>query len=92
MGPLDAIWHLLNFVAPAVGVGLFASLLAKALWRKALRTAPLASLVVWTSALGMLMLVVGLVAFGRDGRMATYGLLMLSTTGVLWWRGFRPLR
>jgi hypothetical protein len=38
------------------------------------------------------MLVVGLVAVGRDGRMATYGLLMLSTTGVLWWRGFRPLR
>lgn len=93
MGPLDALLHLLNFVAPAVGVGLFASVLAKLLWRQALRAAQLKSLVVWTAVVGMGVLVAGLVVFGRDGRMATYGLLLLSTTAVLWWKGFvRPSR
>jgi hypothetical protein len=93
MGPLDALLHLLNFVAPALGVGLFASLLAKLLWRKELRGASLKSLVVWTAVVGMGVLVAGLVVFGRDGRMATYGLLVLSTATVLWWKGFvRPMR
>lgn len=93
MGPLDALLHILNFVAPALGVGLFASLLAKALWHKEMRAASLKTLVMWTAAVGMLVLVAGLVAFGRDGRMATYGLLVLSTTLVLWWKGFvRPQR
>jgi hypothetical protein len=93
MGPLDALLHILNFVAPALGVGLFASLLAKLLWRKELRAASLKTLVVWTALVGMGVLVAGLLAFGRDGRMATYGLLVLSTTLVLWWKGFvRPQR
>jgi len=30
----------------------------------------------------------GLVVFGRDGRMATYGLLVAATALALWWRGF----
>jgi hypothetical protein len=90
---LDALLHLLNFVAPALGVGLIASALAKLLWRKALRAASFKTLVLWTAAVGMGVLLAGLVAFGRDGRMATYGLLVLSTTLVLWWRGFvRPSR
>jgi hypothetical protein len=93
MGPLDALLHLLNFLAPAVGVGLLASLLAKGLWRKQLRAASLKSLVVWTAVVGMGVLAAGLVVFGRDGRMTTYGLLVLSTTLVLWWKGFvRPSR
>ena len=42
MGPLDALWHLLNLLAPAVGVGLLASAAAKLLWRRALKA------VAWT--------------------------------------------
>ena len=36
MGPLDALWHLLNLLLPAVGLGLIAASLAKLLWRAAL--------------------------------------------------------
>jgi hypothetical protein len=34
----------------------------------------------------------GLVVFGRDGRMATYAGMVLATAGALWWRGFGPGR
>ena len=43
MGPLDAFWHLLNFFAPAVGVGLIAAALAKLLWRRELAGVALAA-------------------------------------------------
>ena len=36
MGPLDVLWHLLNFVAPAVGLGLIAATLCKWIWRREL--------------------------------------------------------
>jgi hypothetical protein len=32
--------------------------------------------------------VAGLVAFGRDGRMATYGGMVLACALALWWAGF----
>ena len=37
MGPLDAVWHLLNFFLPALGVGLIAAALVKLLWRHELQ-------------------------------------------------------
>lgn len=37
MGPLDAIWHLLNFFLPAAGVAAITAALAKLVWRTALR-------------------------------------------------------
>jgi hypothetical protein len=91
MGPLDAIWHLLNFIAPAWGVSLIAACLVKLLWRRALRQVPLSGLVLWSALAGMAVLVLGLLWFGHDGRMATYGLLVLSTTLILWWKGLRHL-
>jgi hypothetical protein len=91
MGPLDALWHFLNFIAPAWGVSLLAAALVKLLWWRGLRQVSMASLVLTSSLAGMAMLVVGLVWFGHDGRMATYGLLLLSTTLVLWWKGVRHL-
>lgn len=89
MGPLDALWHLLNFVAPAVGVGLLAGVMAKLLWRRSLRNVPYWPLAGWAAAAGLAALVLGLVVFGHDSRMATYGLLVVSTAGALWWKGLR---
>ena len=89
MGPLDALWHLLNFVAPAVGVGLIACGMAKLLWRRTLRSVPFAGLAGWAIGAGLLSLLAGLVVFGRDGRMATYALLVFSTALALWWKGLR---
>ncbi|MBN8488088.1 MAG: hypothetical protein J0M20_10250 [Burkholderiales bacterium] len=88
MGPLDALWHLLNFVAPALGVGLITTALAKWLFRRELSGAAWQGLLLWSMGAGLVVLLAGLVAFGRDGRMATYGLLVAATALVLWWRGF----
>ncbi len=92
MGPLDALWHLANFFGPAIGVGLIASTLCKLLWWKALRPVAFSGLALWAIAAGAVALIGGLLIFGRDGRMATYGLLMTTTALALWWRGLRHLK
>ena len=89
MGLVDAIWHLLNLFGPAVGMALIAPALAKLLWRRDLRSVAWRSLAGWTFAAGALVLLAGLVVLGRDGRMATYGALVVVAAAVLWWRGWR---
>lgn len=88
MGPLDAFWHLVNFVAPALGVAALATLLSKLLWRKALAAHSLRQLWQVSAAAGVAALVLGWLVFGRDGRMGTYALLVLSCALALWWQGF----
>ncbi len=92
MGPLDALWHLLNFAYPAAGVGMIAAALAKLLWRRELGAVPWRRLARDAVVASLAVLVGGLVLFGRDGRMATYGTLVLATALALWWRGFGPGR
>lgn len=89
MGPLDALWHLLNLVAPAVGVALIASASAKLLWRRSLKTVPFRDLFTWAAGVGVLVLLAGLVVFERDGKMLSYAALVVSTAAVLWWKGLR---
>ena len=88
MDLLDAVWHLLNFIAPAVAVALLAASLAKLLWRGELAAVSWRSLVLWASLAGLLTLIAGLVLFGRDGKMATYGGLVAASAVTLWWVGF----
>jgi hypothetical protein len=88
MGPFDALWHLLNFLAPALGVALGAALAAKLLWRHELSSAPLMRLWAWGAGAGAVALIGGLVVFGRDGKMATYGALVVLTALAQWWAGF----
>ena len=87
MGPLDALWHLLNLLAPALGLGLISSALAKAAWHRELRAVRWLDLAGWTSLAGALVTVGGLVLTGRDGRMATYGVMVVAAALTLWWRG-----
>ena len=89
MGPLDALWHLLNFVAPALGVGLIAAALAKLVWWRALRATPWWRLAAWAAAANALALLAALVLFGRDGRMAGYALMLGACAAALWWAGLR---
>jgi hypothetical protein len=89
MGPIDALWHLLNFFGPAIGVGLIAAGLCKLVWWRSLKTVAFGGLALWAMTAGAVALVAGLVAFGRDGRMATYGLLVVACATALWWRGLR---
>jgi hypothetical protein len=88
MGPLDALWHLLNFFAPALGVGLLASLATKLLWRRELAGVPLKRLVAWSCTVGAAVTLGGLVLLGRDGRMGTYGAMVIGCALALWWAGF----
>ena len=88
MGPLDAIWHALNFFAPALGVAVLAASAAKLVWRHELASVHWHRLFLWSAIAGMAVLVAGLVAFGRDGKMITYGGLVVATAVALWLAGF----
>lgn len=90
MGPIDALWHVLNFVAPALGVGLVAPALAKLLWRRELKRVSWIRLSAWSVAGCAGMLVAGLVVFGHDGKMATYAAMVAACALALWWVGFGP--
>ncbi|TCP07998.1 hypothetical protein [Caldimonas thermodepolymerans] len=92
MGPLDAFWHLINFFAPAVGVGLLSASLAKLVWRRALAGVGWRRLAAWACAGATVALVGGAVVLGRDGRMATYLAMVLATALALGWAGFGPRR
>jgi hypothetical protein len=86
---MDGVWHVLNFFAPALGIGVWACLLAKLLWWRSLRAVPWLALVVWAVSACAVMSMAGLLLFGQDGKMATYGAMVLGCACSLWWRGFR---
>jgi hypothetical protein len=88
MGPLDALLHLANFFAPALGVAVFTTVLAKLIWRRDLATVGWARLLGWSLVAGALVLIGGLVLFGRDGKMVTYLALAAACGLALWWAGF----
>ena len=88
MGPIDTFWHLLNFFAPAIGVGLLTPLLAKMAWRRELRSVSWWRLSQWTTALSALTWLVALIVLGRDGRMLSYGAMLCASALSLWWAGF----
>jgi hypothetical protein len=92
MGFFDALWHLLGFFAPAVGVGVFASLLCKLVWRRTLAAVPVRRLIAFSVAAGALASLGCLLVFGRDGTMAGYTALVLACAGSLWWAGLRDAR
>ncbi len=86
------LWHLLNFFAPAAGIACIASSLAKLLWLRELKGVSWLRLACWASGWAIVAAVAGLVLFGRDGKMATYGAMVLACATSLWWTGFGPGR
>ena len=92
MGPLDGIWHLGSFFLPPLALAALAAALAKLLWRRELAAVAWKRLA-WPAALaGATVVLVGLVLFGRDGKMATYAGMVCACALTLWWRGFGPGR
>jgi hypothetical protein len=91
MDILGALWHLLNFFAPAWVVGALAAALAKVFWRSELRGLTWLKLALRASLACAAVLVVGMVIEGRDGRMSTYLAMVLACAGALWW-SLRRLR
>ncbi|MFM8900323.1 MAG: hypothetical protein ACKOF9_10305 [Burkholderiales bacterium] len=89
LGLMDWVWHVLNFLAPAVVVGLLTTGLVKLVWWRSLRGVGWWRLSLAASSACALGLVAGLVIFGRDGKMATYGLMLLLCTLGVGWFGLR---
>jgi hypothetical protein len=85
----DALWHIANFFAPALGVGLLAAAATKWLWRHELAGIAWLRLAAWASAAMSAVLLVGLVVFERDGKMITYAAMLVACAVALWWAGFR---
>lgn len=92
MSPLDIFWHLSNLFLPAVGLGLIAPALAKAVWWRELKSVRYARLVAWCMPSAAVCVIGGLLLLGRDGRMSTYAVMGLVSASVLWWVGFGPGR
>lgn len=93
MSPFEALWHLVGLFLSAWTTGALAAGLAKLLWRADLRGVRWTRLTLWAGAAGSLVLLGGLVAFGRDGRMLSYALMVAASALALWWSGFvRPRR
>ena len=89
MGPLDVAWHLLNLIAPALGLGLLSSTATKLIWRRALAAVAWRRLLLASGGAAAGVTLAGLVVFGRDGRMATYALMVLAVAAALGWTGLR---
>ena len=83
---------MLGFFLPALLVGPLAAALAKAAWRKELRAVPWTRLALWSGAGCAFASLAGIVIFGRDGMMATYGAMVLASALALLWAGFGPRR
>jgi hypothetical protein len=92
MGPLDALGHLTNLLLPAAMLGLLSAALAKLLWRRELAALGWMRLAKPACAACMLVTLTGLVAFGRDGKIATYAGMVVACALTLWWQGFGPGR
>jgi hypothetical protein len=88
LSPVDAFWHLLDFFAPAIGMGLITPSVAKLLWRRELKSARWTRLAAWAAAGSAVALIAGLVVFGHDGKMATYAAMVVACALALWWAGF----
>lgn len=88
MNLVDGGLHVANFLAPALGVGLLTSTLVKLMWWRQI-TVAWTRLAVTSSLACAAALVLGLVVFGSDGKMVTYGLMLLVCTLSIAWVGFR---
>lgn len=89
MGPFDFLWHLLNLLAVSGLFGLVAAALAKLLWRRSLTAVPWWRLAAAAGGAAAMVTLAGLVVFGRDGRMATYGLMVPAGAVALAWASRR---
>jgi len=87
MGPLDLLLHLLNFVAPALFTGVVLALAARFVLRGKSAKLPLYAQAAINSIAGVAVLAGGLWYFGRDGKMATYAVLVLVCALSQWLSG-----
>lgn len=90
MSPIDALWHLLNFLAPPLLVAALLVALAKGLvWRALLRAAPWRLLWAQCALLGLIGQIAALLWLGHEGKLASYALWLSLLSLPLAWRLLR---
>lgn len=86
MSPLDAFWHLGNFVGPALFLGAFCASVAWLLWRAEVRAVGWWRAAAWGAVPALVACVGGLAWTGRDGGMATYAAMVAASAAGVWGR------
>lgn len=84
----DLVNHLFNFFLPAMGVAAALFILLKLPFFNRLVTRfekPWYLPIVRNAAVGSVVLVVGLLVFGSDGKMITYMALVMAVAVCQWW-------
>ena len=89
MNFVDAFWHIANFFAPALVVGLLAAAAAKRVWRPDLAAIGWLRLAAWAIGAMAVVSMLGLVIFEHDGQMITYAAMLVACAVALWWAGLR---
>jgi hypothetical protein len=92
MSLLGLLDHLLNFAFPALAVGLLVALLAPLLMKQARPHHSWLTQGAINSLACLLALVLGVLAFGHDGKMVSYAAMVLACASSQWlvakaWRG-----
>ena len=89
---LTLLNHVINFAAPAAWLALLLPWLARFMIRKKSSGLPLLKQAVFIFLAGFLVLLLGLVLLGQDGKMLTYLALVITASTGQWfmlkgWRG-----
>ena len=84
MGFFDAINHLLNFFAPAAALAAVLQLGSRFLERKWPVTSTLYARAAIIFVASSVSLLGGISFFGLDGKMATYGLMVMAAASAQW--------
>lgn len=83
MGPIDALWHVLNFLAPAAVTAALLAAWRAVLDKKSRNPSAIRSSFAIFFAVGTAVLAAGLILLGHDGRMLTYAALVLAQGSAL---------
>lgn len=84
MGPLDQLYHLANFLAPALAVGLLLALAGPFVSKKSPEALGFLAQTAINCIAGAVALGLGLWFFGRDGKMASYCALLVFAASSQW--------
>ena len=84
MAPVDFLWHLTGFLAPAAAVALLVALSAPLLLRGRSGSVSFGSVFALNFLAGAGALLLGLWWFGRDGKMLSYAALVLACATTQW--------
>lgn len=84
MGPIDLLTHLMGFAAPACFLALVLPLAARLALRRSNAAVSYWGQAAWVLLAGVTVLAAGLWWFGRDGKMATYAVLVVAAASAQW--------